>query len=175
MNNLKSKCLNGCLAEGTILTMADGSKQRIEEVKIGDMVAVPDARAKRIVDIYTGYEEKISELKLVNGIILKATSNHPIMTEKGHKRLKELNPLDKVVIRENQLESIEIIAEVEADTRVYNVLLEEMSTIICNDIWVGDFQVQNNLESTRYRNNERINEIETEMKKLMDELEKLKG
>ena len=40
MNNLKSKCLNGCLAEGTILTMADGSKQRIEEVKIGDMVAV---------------------------------------------------------------------------------------------------------------------------------------
>ena len=139
------------------------------------MVAIPDARAKRIVDIYTGYEEKISELKLVNGIILKATSNHPIMTEKGHKRLKELNPLDKVVIRENQLESIEIIAEVEADTRVYNVLLEEMSTIICNDIWVGDFQVQNNLESTRYRNNERINEIETEMKKLMDELEKLKG
>lgn len=175
MNNLKSKCLNGCLAERTILTMADGSKQRIEEVKIGDMVAIPDARAKRIVDIYTGYEEKISELKLVNGIILKATSNHPIMTEKGHKRLKELNPLDKVVIRENQLESIEIIAEVEADTRVYNVLLEEMSTIICNDIWVGDFQVQNNLESTRYRNNERINEIETEMKKLMDELEKLKG
>lgn len=175
MNNLKSKCLNGCLAEGTILTMADGNKQRIEEVKIGDMVAIPDARAKRIVDIYTGYEEKISELKLVNGIILKATSNHPIMTEKGHKRLKELNPLDKVVIRENQLESIEIIAEVEADTRVYNVLLEEMSTIICNDIWVGDFQVQNNLESTRYRNNERINEIETEMKKLMDELEKLKG
>ena len=175
MNNLKSKCLNGCLAEGTILTMADGNKQRIEEVKIGDMVAIPDARAKRIVDIYTGYEEKISELKLVNGIILKATSNHPIMTEKGHKRLKELNPLDKVVIRENQLESIEIIAEVEADTRVYNVLLEEKSTIICNDIWVGDFQVQNNLESTRYRNNERINEIETEMKKLMDELEKLKG
>lgn len=175
MNNLKSKCLNGCLAKGTILTMADGSKQRIEEVKIGDMVAVPDARAKRIVEVYTGYEEKINELKLVNGIILKATSNHPIMTEKGYKRLTELNPLDKVVIRENQLESIEIIAEVEADTRVYNVLLEEMSTIICNDIWVGDFQVQNNLESTRYRNNERINEIETEMKKLMDELEKLKG
>lgn len=172
MNNLKGKCINGCLARGTTLTMADGSRKRIEEIRIGDTLKVPNAIAERVVNIYTGWEERLIELQLENGMTLKATSNHPIMTEKGYKALGELNKLDKVIIKENQLESIKMIFEVKYDDQVYNIELEKPSTLLCNNIWIGDFQIQNSLERDRYRNDDKTDNIE--IKRLMEELENFK-
>ncbi|MEJ6467268.1 Hint domain-containing protein [Fusobacterium ulcerans] len=172
MNNLKGKCINGCLARGTTLTMADGSRKRIEDLKIGDMVVVSNDGAKRITDIFTGHEERLIELQLENEMLLKATSDHPIMTEKGYKSLGKLDMLDKVVIEENQLKSIKMIFPIEYYDQVYNIVLEEPSAILCNNIWVGDFQIQNSLESDRYRNDDKTNNIE--IKRLMEELENFK-
>lgn len=80
---------DGCFLPGTLITMADGSKRPIEDVRDGDKVASFDMREGRIsggvVEQLGGKLEQKGYYKIVlsDGVTLRCTQDHPILTARG--------------------------------------------------------------------------------------------
>lgn len=83
-----------CLAEGTPVLLADGSSRRIEDVRVGDMLATPMG-SKPVVDArFTGVKP-LWEIR-AGGSVLRGTGNHLVATTKGWKRLDTVTMSDTV-------------------------------------------------------------------------------
>ncbi len=95
----KIKLLWGCLAEGTEIMMADGTCEKIENIKTGDKVmqmseqGLCEAVVKELV---TGTEETIYVLHLENGMEVKATRTHVFFTEEKCVETIDLTSKEKV-------------------------------------------------------------------------------
>ncbi len=86
-------CVTG---DTTVIT--DRGLVPIKDVCIGDM-ALSHMGFKPIVDwAKTGENERIFELTLKNGVKLRGTADHPIVTVNGLKYLKSIAPDDKVIV-----------------------------------------------------------------------------
>ena len=74
-----------CLAEGSKITMADGSEKRIEEVGLGERVrSGGPGEWLSVVDISTGYESApIVDLETEHGDALLVTQGHPLFDASG--------------------------------------------------------------------------------------------
>lgn len=70
-----------CLKNGTLIRMADGSLQKVEDVNIGDFIAGVDGRPKQVLSKYTG----ISPLITVRGYDYEysVTPNHLLVFNKS--------------------------------------------------------------------------------------------
>ena len=68
-----------CVAEGQLITMADGSKKKIEDIRIGDEVLTYDKLdfiPNKVSDAYYTGEKEVYELKLKDGYKIVCTANH---------------------------------------------------------------------------------------------------
>ena len=76
-----------CLAAGTLITMADGSKKPVEEIKAGDLVLtvspVYRTEAKPVQHIHTNGEQLTLRFITRNDRDLTCTPNHPILVGKS--------------------------------------------------------------------------------------------
>jgi predicted phage terminase large subunit-like protein len=86
-----------CLAEGTMITLADGSRREIERIAIGDWVSTPRGPARVTASEVTSEAAQVCEVTLSNGETLKATANHPLfVVGKGFVRVDALRYNDRV-------------------------------------------------------------------------------
>jgi len=92
-----------CVAEGTSITMADGSKKGIEVVKPGDEVKTLNGHA--LVDrVFDNGVQEVFEIEMSNGKVLRATDKHQVrcinITGNGFiwKTVSELTEDDEVVV-----------------------------------------------------------------------------
>lgn len=86
-------CVTG---DTTVIT--DRGLVPIKDVRIGDL-ALSHMGFKPIVDwAKTGENERIFELTLKNGVKLRGTADHPIVTVNGLKYLKSIATDDKVIV-----------------------------------------------------------------------------
>lgn len=72
-----------CFVAGTLITLADGSVKKIEEVQSGDVVATFDLKAETIVEnkvnaVLSKTVEGTVEYKFDNGETVRCTFDHPI-------------------------------------------------------------------------------------------------
>jgi len=88
-----------CLVGETMITMADGSQKRIDQVLIGEMVATPEGPCKVIDARCTGKHETI-KLNIGN-TSLQITPNHPIATHRGWVQAGHINPTDAILMQSN--------------------------------------------------------------------------
>lgn len=91
----------GCLAAGTLITMADGRFVPIEWVVRGDrVISFDDVRKSFIIgpveDAYEREAEDLWEIVANNNMLLHVTSEHPILTPKGWKHVAELQVGDEI-------------------------------------------------------------------------------
>jgi DNA polymerase-3 subunit alpha len=86
---------NKCLSGDTLIELADGTRKLITEVADGDMVLTPDGPfvARRVRP--SGLR-RVGRLVLANGMSLRCTPDHPILTQRGWVNAEDLAPSDFV-------------------------------------------------------------------------------
>ncbi len=76
-----------CLAEGTAITMADGSTKPIEEIQEGDEVMSVSVTGKqepaKVEKMAHPVHEHMIRIRMSNGKVLECTEDHPIQTSRG--------------------------------------------------------------------------------------------
>lgn len=142
------RLLWGCLAEDTMVTMADGFGRRIDSISIGDMIStVGNGYYVMVKNIYSGYENEIWVLESENGHTIRATDQHPFLTEKrGMVAVRNLTGEDRILMEDGSYQSILGLYAVKYNGMVYNLELDKTdggTLMLCNGFATGDFNAQN--------------------------------
>lgn len=80
--------LDECFVKGTRVLTPFGFK-KIEKIKVGDVVKNLTGYGK-VTKIFKNPQKEIYEIKLLNGVIIRCTGNHPFLTTRGWVIAKEL-------------------------------------------------------------------------------------
>jgi hypothetical protein len=134
----------GCFVAGTEITLFDGSKKPIEDVKVGDSLL--DINGDKVItDKLVGYDYK-GHIYSINGGPYFFTPNHPFLTLEGWKSLdpeksmKEspslqvgMMKLGDVLIRTDGYEVILSLDSIYIEDRVYNFSVSGSHEYIAND------------------------------------------
>ena len=151
-----------CLAEGSLILMADGSSVAIETLNIGDLVtgasefSPKTQETLRIADISVGVEHlPMIQLTTDAGQVLTLTESHPVLRE-GGQPIWALNVKEGDKIQVNGgLATVTGYEQVDYKDNVYNLKLErangeteqgESFVMFANGISVGDLAMQSENE-----------------------------
>lgn len=133
-----------CVYENELVSMADGTKKPIKEVKIGDKVLAFDYNclvAREVLDAYHVGKREIYRLRLRDGAVIRVTPNHRFLDcgSKLFKCLAEFEAGDKIAYinkkgktKASRIKSIMYMGE--EDT--YDIEVESAENFVCNDILV---------------------------------------
>ena len=70
----------GCFPAGTMITMADGTRKPIEEIKVGDIVLTHKGRAKKATKLHRRhYTGKLHKIRALAHETVSVTSEHPFL------------------------------------------------------------------------------------------------
>jgi hypothetical protein len=136
----------GCLAEGTLIAMADESKKAINEIVIGEYVKTVGGKSAKVVDVLRGTDSLLYTVETISGKIIRLTYNHALLTDIGFMDANELlsSKKYKIITEDGSKEDMLHCYESNYDGKVYNLTLEsELHVMFANGIAVGDNVVQN--------------------------------
>ncbi len=140
----------GCLSADSLILMKDGSKKRVDSIKVGDRVQIDDSGSYlSVFDIVTGKEEKpCLRITTENNRSLLVTDEHPIFRFDGFCLAKELR-IGDFVKTESGFERVSNVSEEQYDGTIYNLKLgghenQEHAGVAhyANGIFVGDGNMQ---------------------------------
>jgi hypothetical protein len=150
-----------CMAEGTQVVKADGKREVVEKVKVGDkLLANGNGLALTVTAVSRGGEsEALVKLRDDHGNEVRVTATHPMVTVKrGLVQASELKVGEAVLTRTGATKLVHV-ERVPYRGPVYNFLLgtpEELAkagpearTMFANGFLVGDGQAQTQLEKQR--------------------------
>lgn len=138
------RMLWGCVAEDTIVTLADGRERRICDLKQGDCILSGDGSVAEISTVYSGEEKELYVLELADGRKLKGTGTHPVMTPAGFKALKDILCTDQVQTQDGSMQQAVSVRKEPYGGKVYNLqLCDGKKGMYCNGILAGDFITEN--------------------------------
>lgn len=98
---LESDKLRKCVAEGALVTMADGSLKPIESINAGDRVITYEDglfRPEEVVGSYYNGVRDVVNVKFQCGFSIKCTKDHKVMTQDGWKEVQNLTENDYVYV-----------------------------------------------------------------------------
>lgn len=102
---LESDKLRKCVAEGSLITMVDGSLKPIEKVEVGEEVlSYKDGQfvPKKVVGHYDNGIMPVIQIKFENGSILECTFDHKILTNHGWVNAGILSKHDFAITNTNE-------------------------------------------------------------------------
>lgn len=81
----------GCFPSGTKVTMADGSRRPIEDIKVGDTVLTHRGRARKVTELHRRkYKGDLYSIKAEAHPLIRCTRSHPFLAyEKGQVKKKD--------------------------------------------------------------------------------------
>jgi hypothetical protein len=140
-----------CVAEGTLISMSDGTTKKIEEVLVGELVATATG-VKKVQDTSIGYEAipmiDVTD-SLGNNVLL--TETHPVVTARGVVWASELVEGD-VLSTDAGTSTVVSVSEELFNGSVHNLELEPAAgedeaqeTMYANGIAIGDLGYQSDL------------------------------
>ena len=132
--------IDKCFAAGTMISMADGSSERIEKISPGDMVISYDestgglvkGKVTKVLQHPAGF---VSYYLIVNGN-LKLTANHPVFTSRGLVYAGNLRVGDSLINQEGSLTPVKSIEQVDESIPLYNLEVEPYHTYFTNGVAV---------------------------------------
>lgn len=90
---------NYCFPAGTLVRMADGTHKPIEKICVLDRVVTAEGNIGRVMkSVVHEVSEPLVCLKMWGHSHLKATSEHPILTQRGYVAISQLKIGDKVAL-----------------------------------------------------------------------------
>lgn len=132
----------GCLEENTQITMADGSKSRIKDIKIGERVMNIEGQACEVVNIFKGAEQMLLFIRTMSGREILVTRDHPFWTRNGAKAAIDLVYEDELLMEDGSYERIEGAGPIEKYFIVYSLALQPSAFIWGNGFATGDWENQ---------------------------------
>lgn len=131
-----------CIARGELVTLANGDKKKIENIRPGDMVLTYDKTEfvpNRVSDAYYTGEKTVYELKLRDGHSIKCTANHRFYrwATRLYTPLFDIEYGDLIGYRSIdgscKFSEIESIKEIGVRS-TYDIEVESSENFICNDV-----------------------------------------
>lgn len=153
--------LSGCLAPGTLVELSDGSTKPIEKF-LGEteMVRGGFGQAVSVTGTIEGTESRMFDIKVGNRS-LKASANHPVVTEgRGIVLAESLRAGDRIIMRDGAA-TIRSVVEIDYEGPVYNLVLSDPrdpktgrpagGVFYANGFLVGDNPMQEKMVRARDR------------------------
>ena len=111
-----------CFLAGTLITMADGSKKPIEEIKIGDIVLAFDDETNQFKPdkVSKTFEHASQGYLIINGH-LKVTANHPVLSNGQWVEVGSLKTGDQLLNEKGALEAISTIEKRGEEITTYDI------------------------------------------------------
>lgn len=168
----------GCLGKDTMILMADHTLKVVSEISIGDTILNENMEAIVVKDIYTGQEEQMVKIETTSGKKVLVSSGHPVVTKRGVIAARRLTAADEIKTV-NGFEEILNLQMVDYNDTVYSLSFETENTLIGNDIVLGDFNMQQEVDTEEepkevIERSERCIKARNEFRKLMNELASMK-
>lgn len=147
----------GCFVGGTKISLSDGSRKNIEDVRVGDEVATLEdeaspAKAKSVIQGVSYHE--VDGYLSINGK-LQVTPEHKLLVSGEWKQAGEARVGDFLINEQHEAEEISEIRYVRAKgTRVYNIIVGRYHTYFAEGYYVhnaekgGGGDVRNFFEDT---------------------------
>lgn len=132
-----------CFVKGTQITLKDGEKTAVENLKKDDVVACGDGSFATVKETNgTPLKQTLGEIVLENGMTLKTTLGHLVMTAEGLKAFVMLdeNDLVKTESGMSKIKSLKRLTEQECE--IYVVAIENGRTVVANGIVTSDSMCQ---------------------------------
>lgn len=133
-----------CLASDTPIQMADDSVKLISEIQIGDLVKTPGGQAK-VSNIWKGPDKTMHTIITKNKITLRASLDHPFMTEDGFAKVGQFDNKTKLKLADGNTTLIQDCYHIEYDGLAYGLDLENADSFYCAGLISGTTHVQNTL------------------------------
>lgn len=154
------RTMRGCFAPETLVTMADGSKKQIQEIKLNDRVKNPLTGLSAIViRVSKGPEadKGMLEVGFKEGPRVVVTSKHPFMTRHGLKQADELTSSDEIIVGNGAFKKVEHLVRrpVDAKQNVVNIAVTGKTfeaadhMIEADGVIAGDLFLQEKLENLK--------------------------
>lgn len=142
----------GCIAEGTLVDMADGSKKKVEDIRSGDRVLTKQGGVLQVKSRIVGHDTEFVDLIYNNGEKVSLTPTHPVATLRGIVKADELKAGDTIYTRDGQTTLSSVKLRNTDPLNVYNFVLEktddksellpEDALLFAGGILVGDNNLQ---------------------------------
>lgn len=149
---------SSCFLAGTKITMSDGTKKNIEEVKIGDSILSFDqstgqTKPYKVLELESPIRDHHYEITLDNGTVLKVTSEHPLYTKSKYQeawaaidpketlrqdkmKVKKLSVGDYLKTEENTWVQILSMKYIPGNVQTYNLKsVEGTYSFFADGIW----------------------------------------
>ncbi|TDB62489.1 Hint domain-containing protein [Photorhabdus khanii] len=142
----------GCIAEGTLIDMADGFKKKVEDIRPGDKVLTKQGGVLQVKSRIVGHDTEFVDLIYNNGEKVSLTPTHPVATLRGIVKADELKIGDTIYTRGGQTTLSSVKLRNTDPLNVYNFVLEktddksqllpEDALLFAGGILVGDNNLQ---------------------------------
>jgi hypothetical protein len=145
----------GCIAEGTEVLMADGSRKKIENVAVGDTLMAPGNTIAKVRGRTVGWDTDFVSLTDAAGDKVVVTPAHPVILEKGPIKAEKVLVGDRIRRADGSWsEVVKAVRDTKTQRNVYNLVLNpksdspppvEKSEFFAGGILVGDGDLQHSL------------------------------
>jgi hypothetical protein len=142
----------GCIAEDAEVTMENGSKKLISQLQIGDNIRTEGGTVSTIMNVITGTEPTIYNLKSEEGSEIRATYDHPFLTDSGFVPVSKLDSQTRLKMMDGSFKRLLYCYPQEYNGRVYSLELNNSKTFYCNGFLSGTNDVQGDLEDEINKN-----------------------
>ncbi|MGV8003097.1 polymorphic toxin-type HINT domain-containing protein [Photorhabdus temperata subsp. temperata] len=142
----------GCIAEGTLIDMADGSKWKVENIRPGDKVLTKQGGILQVKSRIVGHDTEFIDLIYNNGEQISLTPTHPVSTSQGIVKAEDLKAGDPIHTLDGQITLTSVKQRKSEPSNVYNFVLEktdsqsellpEDAVLSAGGILVGDNNLQ---------------------------------
>ncbi|MER2473699.1 Hint domain-containing protein [Photorhabdus laumondii] len=142
----------GCIAEGTLIDMADGSKLAVENIRPGDKVLTKQGDILQVKERIVGHDTEFVDLTYNNGEQISLTPTHPVSTSQGIVKAEDLKVGDTIHTLDGQITLTSVKQRKSEPLNVYNFVLEktdsqsellpEDAVLSAGGILVGDNNLQ---------------------------------
>lgn len=154
------RTMRGCFTPETLITMADGSKKKIDDIKMNDHVLNPlTGNFGIVVRITKGPEASkgLYEVGFKGSDRVVVTSKHPFLTKNGVKQAEELTSSDEIAANDGSFKKITHLLKRQANKnqRVVNIAVASSSMndqdhmVEADGIIAGDLFLQEKHENLR--------------------------
>ncbi|WP_036774426.1 Hint domain-containing protein [Photorhabdus australis] len=142
----------GCIAEGTLIDMADGSKWKVENIRPGDKVLTKQGGILQVKSRIVGHDTEFVDLTYNNSEQISLTPTHPVSTSQGIVKAEDLKVGDTIHTLDGQITLTSVKQRKSEPLNVYNFVLEktdsqsellpEDAVLSAGGILVGDNNLQ---------------------------------
>jgi hypothetical protein len=146
-----------CFPENARVMLPDGSERLIGEVKAGDQIAAYDLESGKLVQTVVEevqvheekaysltsvmlFKEELTASAFIGGLSvnyhMEATANHPVLTDKGRKTMKELTAGDNLYVYDGitgnvtVLKAMQVTHDIRTTSKVYNLVTSKKNYLV---------------------------------------------